>query len=181
MVDHDIDAEVFHRRVEILFDGLGDAVNLVDKQDVAFAQVGEQASEVSGLIDHGAGGDADLFAHLMPQDQGEGGLTEPRRAAEQNVVEWVATIAGCADHDFEALNGFVLPSEVVERQGAEHRLLRADRISECLFDEFGASGRIFWSEMHGRRVAIGLRLAHHGIGVSQPIRLEGARIGCDLD
>ncbi len=34
-VEADINAEVFHRRVDELFDGDGEAVDLVDEEDIA--------------------------------------------------------------------------------------------------------------------------------------------------
>ena len=49
LVDHDIDPEVLHRRVEVLLDRLGDPVDLVDEEDVAFLEIGEQARQVAAF------------------------------------------------------------------------------------------------------------------------------------
>jgi hypothetical protein len=61
-------------------------VDLVDEEDVALLQVGQQAGEVARLLDDGAGGDADIAAELVAEDEGEGGLPEARRAGEEDVV-----------------------------------------------------------------------------------------------
>ena len=86
LVDHDVQPEVLHRGVEVLLDGLRDAVDFVDEQDVALLEAGEQAGEVAGFLDDGAGGHADAFPQLVAEDEGEGGLAETGRAGEEDVV-----------------------------------------------------------------------------------------------
>jgi hypothetical protein len=131
LVDHDVEPEVLHRRVEVFLDGLRDAVDLVDEQDVALLEVGEQAGEVAGLLDDGAGGDAHVAAELVAEDEGEGGLAEAGRAGEQDVVERLAAALGGADHDLQALDGLELAGEIGERQRPQRRLGRRDRRGEA--------------------------------------------------
>ena len=50
--DDDVELEVLHRRIEDLFDGRRQAVNLVDEQHFARLQVRQDAGEVAGLLDH---------------------------------------------------------------------------------------------------------------------------------
>lgn len=119
LVDHDIEAEILHRGVEILLDGFRDAVDFVDEEDVAFLEIREEAGEVAGFFDDGAGGDADVFAELVAEDEGERGFAEAGRAGEENVVERFAALFGGADHDLETLDGFGLAGEVGEGERAE--------------------------------------------------------------
>jgi hypothetical protein len=135
LVDHDIEPEVLHRGVEVFLDGLRDAVDLVDEEDVALLEAGEQAGEITGFLDHGAGGDADAFAKLMAEDEGEGGLAEAGRAGEEDVVEGLAALLGGADHDLQALDGLQLAGEVGEGQGPQGGLRRRDRGGESAADE----------------------------------------------
>ena len=112
MVDHDIEAEILHRGIEIFLDGFGDAVDFVDEEDVAFFEARQQTSEVAGFFDDGAGGDANGFAEFVAENEGECRFAEARRAGEENVIECFAAFLGGADHDLEALDGFELAGEV---------------------------------------------------------------------
>ena len=97
-------------------------MDLVDEQEVALLEVGQQAGEVARLLDHRAGGDAHVAAHLGAEDEGEGGLAEAGRAAEQDVVERLAAASGRADHDLEAFDGLGLAGKIAERQRPQRRL-----------------------------------------------------------
>ena len=87
LADHQVERAVLHRRIEHFLDRRIEAVDLVDEQDVAILEVGEQRGEVARLGDHRAGGGAEADAHLARQDPGQRRLAEPRRAVEQDVVE----------------------------------------------------------------------------------------------
>lgn len=54
LVDHDVDAKVFHGGVEVFLDVLVDAVDFVDEEDVIFFQIGEEASKIGGFFNDGA-------------------------------------------------------------------------------------------------------------------------------
>src|SRR3989338_8563108 len=57
---HDkVDLETFHGRVQKFFDDLREAVDLVDKKDVAFPEIGEDPDQVSGALNGRAGGNGD--------------------------------------------------------------------------------------------------------------------------
>ena len=86
LVNDDVQLEVLHRRVEVFLDGLLQAVDFVNEQDVAFLEIGQQAGEVAGFLDGGAAGALEVGAHGLGEDVGEGGFAEAGRAAEQNVV-----------------------------------------------------------------------------------------------
>ena len=61
--DH-VDAEVFHRQVEHLLGGARQAVDLVNKEDVAFLQARQDCGQVARVLDGGAGGQAQRGPHL---------------------------------------------------------------------------------------------------------------------
>ena len=104
LVDHDVEAEVLHRRVEVFLDRLRDAVDFVDEEDVALLEIGEQAGEVAGLFDHRAGGHAHVLAELVAEDEGEGRLAEAGRAGEEDVIQRLAAALGGAHHDLQPLD-----------------------------------------------------------------------------
>ena len=62
-------------------------MNLVYKEDVVLRQIGEQRGQIAGLLDGGAGGDADIDPHLVGNDAAEGGFAQAGRAVKQNVVQ----------------------------------------------------------------------------------------------
>ncbi len=92
--DHDIQRVILQRRVQHLFHLPGQAVDLVDEQDIALLQIGQQGGKVAGLFDGRAAGDADLHAHLVGDDAGQRGLAQARRAVEQDVVHRLAAPLG---------------------------------------------------------------------------------------
>ena len=141
LVDHDVEAEILHRGVEVFLDGLGDAVDFVDEEDVALFEIGEQAREVAGFLDHGARGHADTLAELVAEDEGERGLAETGRARKQDVIQRIAAALRGADHDLEALDGFGLAHEIGKRKRAQRGLRRRDRCGQGGGDVAEAPGR----------------------------------------
>src|SRR6476469_492617 len=53
-VEHDVDAVVFHRRIEVLFHYRVEAVDFVDEEHIMRFEVGEQAGQVRRLVEHRA-------------------------------------------------------------------------------------------------------------------------------
>jgi hypothetical protein len=127
LIDHDVDPEVFHRGVEILFHRFRDTVDFVDEQDVALLEVREQACEVAGFFHHGAGGDADVAFHFLTEDEREAGFAQTGRTAEQDVIEHIAAFAGRAGHHAEAFNRLGLPDEIIETLRPQRCFLRRNR------------------------------------------------------
>ena len=80
LVEHDVDGVVLHRAVEVFLDGLRHAVDLVDENDVAGLQRGQQPREVAGLRDDGPRSRLDVDAHGLAEDVGERRLAEAGRA-----------------------------------------------------------------------------------------------------
>ncbi len=97
-------------------------MDLVDEQDVAVLEVGQQRGEVARLGDHRAGRGAEADAHLAGEDPGERRLPEPRRAVEQHVVERLAAALRGIDEDAQILARRLLADELVEALRAKRRV-----------------------------------------------------------
>ena len=69
LADDDVDREVLHRRVEHLLDLPVEAMDLVDEQDIALIQVGQDRDQIALALDGRAGGDLDatcISAAMIP-------------------------------------------------------------------------------------------------------------------
>ncbi len=74
-VNDDIEPEVFHCGIEVFFDRGMEAVDFIDKEDVAALKIGEDSGEVSGFFDLGARGGVKGGSDGGCDDIGEGGFT----------------------------------------------------------------------------------------------------------
>ncbi|MNV35862.1 hypothetical protein D3C71_1273230 [compost metagenome] len=87
VADHDVDLEVFHRRIQHFLDHGREAMDFVDEQHVVRLQVGQQRRQITGLFDHRAGGHPQAYPQLVGDDMTECGLAQARRAEDQDVVQ----------------------------------------------------------------------------------------------
>jgi hypothetical protein len=94
-------------------------VDLVEEEDLALLEGGEDRGEVAGVLDGGAAGDADRGFHLGRDDHREGGLAEAGRTGEQHVVGGGATRACGAQHQVELLADLLLADELAQVLGAQ--------------------------------------------------------------
>ena len=117
--DHDVDLEVFHRRVELFLDRRTHPVDFVDEQDVARLQVGENRGDVAGLLEHGTGRRADRDAELVADDIGERRLAESWRAEQQHVIERLAALPRGRDRHVEIAPHTLLADVFVEEPRAQ--------------------------------------------------------------
>ena len=122
LADDDVDPEVLHRHVQQFLGGPGDAVDLVDEEDVAVREVRQHRGEVAGALDRRTAGDLHRRAELRADDQREAGLAQPGRAGEQHVVRRPAAPLGSFEHEVELAGDLGLPDEVVQRVRAQRRL-----------------------------------------------------------
>ena len=128
----DVDAKVLEGRVEHLLGGAGKPVDLVDEEDVALLQRGQDRGHVlplDGRARDGANADAELLADHI----GEAGLAEAGRAGEQDVIERLAAGASRRQRDRELLLDPLLTDEVVEP-------LRPERAVELLLVDLQVGG-----------------------------------------
>ncbi len=99
LAQHDVELEVLHRWVQDFFDLLGQAMDLVDEQHIALAELGQNGREVAGAFKRWPRGRVDRRLHLAGHDVGERGLAEPGRAGEHQVVGSLAAVTGSAQDD----------------------------------------------------------------------------------
>ena len=97
-------------------------MDLVDEEDVARLQIGQQRGEIAGALDDRPGGRAEADAQLARDDLRQRRLAEAGRAVEQHVIERLAALARRRDEDAEIVAELALPDELVERQRTERRL-----------------------------------------------------------
>ena len=124
MVDHDINSEILHRRVEILLDGRLEAVNFVDEEDSSSRHRREETRQISSLLDRRTTRSAHLGLHGIAQDVGQSRLTESGRAAQQDVLERFVPLAGRFDHQQQTFDRLRLPAELLEHRGSQRHIER---------------------------------------------------------
>src|SRR5206468_7299337 len=90
LAEDDRQPTILHRRVERLLDRPVEAVDLVDEEDRARLERGQEGGDVRLALERRPGGVDDLGLELGGDDVRERGLAEPGRPREQNVVERLA-------------------------------------------------------------------------------------------
>ena len=123
LADHDVELEVLHRRVEHLFDRTRQAVDLVDEEDVAVLEVGQDRGEVARALERRTARDPQRDLHLGRDDAREARLPGAGRPREQQVVDRLCTLARRAEQDLEVLLQLGLADELVEPARPQRRLL----------------------------------------------------------
>ena len=123
LADEDVELEVLHGRIEDLLDRAVQPVDLVDEQDVALLEVGEQGGQVAGPHQDRSGGDPQPGAHLGGHDAGQRRLAQAGWPGEQEVVGGLLPLEGRLDHDLEVLGQLALAHELGQRPRAEAGLL----------------------------------------------------------
>src|SRR5690606_26172597 len=117
--EDDVDGEVLHGRIEDLFDGAGEPVDLVDEEDVALFEVRQDGGQVARSLQRRSRGEPQVGPHLGGHDPGQGGLTQPGRTREEDVVEGSSLAAGGIDRDPEPFLDLLLADELVETMRSE--------------------------------------------------------------
>ena len=124
LADDEIELVVLHGRIEDFLDRRVEAVDLVDEQDVAVFQVGQQRGEIASLGDDRARGGAEADAQLARHDLRQRGLAETRRAGEQHVVQRIAARLGRLDEHLEVGARLLLADELAQETAAAETALR---------------------------------------------------------
>ena len=122
LADHDVDPEVLHRQVQHLLGRAGEAVDLVDEDDLALLQRGQHRREVARPLDRRAAGDPQRRAELGRDDHRDRGLAEAGRPGQQHVVRRPAASQGAVQQQRELLADPGLADEVVEPLGPQRAL-----------------------------------------------------------
>jgi hypothetical protein len=105
LADHDVQLEVFQSRIEYFLDDRAQTMDFVDEQHVMRFEIGQQRRQVAGALQHRAGGDTQIDAHLTRDDVRQGGLAQAGRTEQQDMIEGLAPVPGGGDEDVELLAG----------------------------------------------------------------------------
>src|SRR5205814_8493476 len=76
LIDNDVEAVIFHRRIKIFFDRRLQPMDLVDEKNVAFFQAREQSRQLARFFDDRPARVFNIHAHRVRDDVGEGGFAE---------------------------------------------------------------------------------------------------------
>jgi len=113
-------------------------VHFVDEEHVAVLELGENRRQVAGALERRARCDVDLCPHLVGDDARHGGLAQPGRAGEQEMVGGLVALARGTEHDREMLLQFFLADEVADAPrsqvavGAHVGVVARRRVDELL-------------------------------------------------
>ena len=122
LADHDVDPEVLHRQVQHLLGGPGEAVDLVDEDDLALLEGGQHRRQVAGPLDRRAAGEPQRRAELGGDDHRDRGLAQAGRPGEQHVVRRAAAAQRAAQQQGQLLADPGLADEVVKALGPQRAL-----------------------------------------------------------
>jgi hypothetical protein len=122
LADDDVDAEVLHREVEHLLGGAAHPVDLVEEEHLPLVERGEHRRQVTGVLDGRAAREPQGLLELGRDDHRQGGLAQPGRAREQDVVRWPAAPPGRLEHQPELVTHPWLTRELRETAGAQRGL-----------------------------------------------------------
>jgi hypothetical protein len=155
LTDDDVELVVLECCVEFFFEDGLEAVDLVEEEDLAVADVGEDGSEVALDLEGGAGSLLEADVELIGDDGGEGGFAEAWGTEEEDVVEGFAAGFGGFKGDGELLFGFGLADEFLEAAWAELELEGVFLGGACGVDEalgiFASGGHSEEEFISGRR------------------------------
>ncbi len=97
-------------------------MDLIDEQDVALIDVGEDGGEIAGSLDGWAAGGVDIHAQLAGDDVGERGLAQAGGPVKQDVVRRFLALVGSREQDGEVVLDLRLADVLVKLARAQRRL-----------------------------------------------------------
>jgi hypothetical protein len=119
LIEDEIDAEILHGRIEKFLDHLRQAVHFIDKENISPFQMGENADQISALLNGGAGGGHNVNSHFLSDDMGERRFPKPRRGMKEDVVQWLSPFLGSPDRNIEGLYDLTLTDIFSELSGPQ--------------------------------------------------------------
>ena len=117
-------------------------MNLIDKEHIAPAEIGQQRSQIAGLFDRGPGGDTHVDTHLIGDNGGERCLAESRGSVQKHMVKGLPSHLGGIDEDAEIILGLLLADVLGDGARAQRTLVAVlgeacGRGDDLLVDFFG--------------------------------------------
>ena len=115
LADNDIEFVILHGWIEHFLDCFIEPVNFVDKEYIAWFEIGEDTSKVANTLNSGTTCYLDPSTHFPCDDMSEGGFAESGGTIEEDVVDRLTAIFGCSDKELEVLFDFFLADILRER------------------------------------------------------------------
>ncbi len=112
--DDDVELVVFEGGVELFFQHRLHAVDLVEKQHLPFAQVGQDRGEVALDLQCRSRGLLERHIQFVGDDGGQRGFAQARRTEEQDVIQSFAAGLCGFQRDGQLLLGFGLADELAQ-------------------------------------------------------------------
>ena len=119
LADDDVQLVVFEGGVELFFQHRLHAVNFVEEEHLALAQVGEDGGQVALNLQGRAGGLLEADVQLIGNDGGQRGFAQAGRAGEQHVIQGLAAGFGGFQSDGKLFLCFRLADELAQPAGAQ--------------------------------------------------------------
>src|SRR5215472_4561935 len=118
LADHEIDAVVLHRGIHHFFDRWHEAMNFIEKENLARLERGQDRGQVPLALEKRPGAGLNVHAQLARDDLRERRLAEAGWAVEQNVIERLAATARRLDGNLDVLLHARLADVVSKARGA---------------------------------------------------------------
>src|SRR2546426_4173375 len=122
LADDDVEFEILHCGIKDLFDVGLQAMNLVDKQNVAEFEIRQYRREVTFQLDQWPRSRPKLRGHFVGDYRCQGGLAETRRTIKQNVIERLTAFSGGLDRNFEIIFNALLSDVLAEDSRTKRQL-----------------------------------------------------------
>ena len=92
---------ILHRRIENFFNAAAQAMNFIDKENVALAEVSQKSRQIALFFYRRSRCNSQVYTHLVRNYSGKRCLPQTGRAVQQNVVERVAALFCRLDVNFK--------------------------------------------------------------------------------
>ena len=96
-------------------------MDLVDEENVALAQIGEDGGQIAGLLDGRAGRHLEIGVHFAGQDVAERGLAQAGRAVEQHMIQRIVALPRRLHQNLDLVAQPVLADHLVQTSAGAAR------------------------------------------------------------
>src|SRR5262249_57950039 len=90
------------------------AVNLIDKQNVAFLEIRQQCRQIARALHHRSRRSLDVNTHLPGDNVSERGLAQSRWSMEQNMIQDIVASPRRGNRDFKIFLYLLLTDVLIE-------------------------------------------------------------------
>ena len=117
LADDQVDAKIFHRRIEHFFDRGLQAMNFVQKENFLGFERSEDRGQIAFALEQRTRAGLDRNVQFVGDNLRQGRFAQPRRPIEQHVIQRFAAAARRLDGDLDIFFDAFLSDVVVESLG----------------------------------------------------------------